>query len=184
LLADLDRDGKLDVLVAHAPNSTNAGDPDIDRGSVSVYPGRGDGTLDSPATYATGQFPFDLVVADLDGDGWLDVAAAAFIDRAVAILRNDGHGGLLPRVLTPMGNGPVSLAAGDLDADGSLDLVVNRSYEDVYPAAGAEGLAVHDLTGELRPDVVTISSLSSGAFLTLVNRCYADPWCAPGAASA
>jgi hypothetical protein len=130
-IADLDHDGAADVVMLNTPNGTATNAPDIDKGSVSVYPGRGDGTLGAPVTYAAGGFPLSLVVADLDGDGWLDVATGSFDEESVSILLNDGHGGLQPRRSVPLGNHPISLAAGDLDGNGSLDLVVNRFYDDV-----------------------------------------------------
>lgn len=130
-LADLDGDGKLDAVVVNASFATNGGDPDIDQGSVSVFPGVGDGRLGAPATYASGVLGLDVVIADLDGDGWLDVAIAVFGDEVVSILLNNGGGGLLPRITFAVGNRPISLAAGDLDGDGSIDLIVNRYYDDV-----------------------------------------------------
>lgn len=130
-LADLNRDGKLDVVVINAPFSTNAGDPEIDRGSVSVYLGAGDGTLGAPTTYASGGLALDLVVAELDGDSWPDVALAGFNGQAALIFRNDGAGGLLPRTSVAVGDNAISLIAGDLDGDGVIDLLVNRSYDDV-----------------------------------------------------
>jgi hypothetical protein len=130
-LADLDGDGRLDVVVLTSPSFPGANTPELDRGAVSVYPGAGDGTLGAPASYATGHPPRDLVVADLDGDGLLDVATTVIDDRAVAVLRNDGSGALLPRSLLPVGNVPIALAAGDLDGDGTVDLVVNRDFAEV-----------------------------------------------------
>lgn len=130
-LADLDGNGTLDVLVLHSPLSIPAGAADIDKGSVSVYLGIGDGTLGSLVTYAAGETARDMVVADLDGDGWLDVATAAFGDHAVAVLRNDGHGGLLARTAIPVNNTTTALTAGDLDGNGTIDLVVVRSFDDV-----------------------------------------------------
>jgi hypothetical protein len=130
-IADLNRDGKLDVIAINAPHSTNADDPEIDLGSVSVYPGAGDGSLRPPSTYASAGLALDLVVAELDGDGWLDVALAGFHGAAVILLRNDGAGALLPRTIVDIGDRAISLAAGDLDGDGALDLIVNRYYDDV-----------------------------------------------------
>lgn len=152
-VADLDGDGRLDVLALISPNSVDPSMPELDRGSVSVYPGAGDGTLGAPASYATGIFPEDLVVADLDGDGRLDVATGAFDEQAVAILLNNGSGALLPRRLVPLGNRPISLAAGDLDRDGTIDLVVNRIYEDVVVLrndghAGFAAPEIYAITGE------------------------------------
>jgi len=130
-LADVDRDGKLDTLVLNVPSSTNAGDPEVDHGSVSVYRGAGDGTLGAPVSYATGGLALDFEVADLDGDDWPDVATAAFDGEGVAVLRGDGHGALLPRVITPVGTRMATLTAGDLDHDGDLDLVTG-SFDNIW----------------------------------------------------
>jgi hypothetical protein len=130
-IVDLDGDGHLDVLALVSPSFIDPRLPEVVNGSVSVYRGGGDGTLGAPVSYATGFAPQDLVVADLDGDGLLDVATGAFEDEAVAILLNDGSGALLPRRMVPLGDGPNALAAGDLDGDGTIDLVVNRSFHDV-----------------------------------------------------
>jgi hypothetical protein len=163
-IADLDADGHGDVIVVNSPSSIDASWPEIDRGSVSVYPGLGEGLLGAPDTYAVGDFTLGLNVADYDGDGHLDVAVAMFGAEAIAFLLNDGLGGLLPRAEHAVGSRPISLASGDLDGDGDVDLVVNRYYDDVavlrnagaaafgepevYGVASAEELALADVTGD------------------------------------
>src|SRR5206468_3000161 len=59
--ADLDRDGRLDLLVANGTANT-----------VSVMLGRGDLSFAPPIDYAMGAVPAGLVVADFEGDCWLD----------------------------------------------------------------------------------------------------------------
>jgi hypothetical protein len=63
-IADIDRDGDFDVILA----SSNAGE-------VLVAKNRGGGTFDTPIAYAIGNVPIALTTADLNGDGWPDVIA-------------------------------------------------------------------------------------------------------------
>jgi hypothetical protein len=63
------------------------------------------------------------LVADLTGDGMLDIAAAATNDDAIALLRGRGDGSFDPAVRLPVGAFPAAIAAADLDHDGAIDLV-------------------------------------------------------------
>ena len=45
---------------------------------MSVLLGNGDGTFQAPVTYAVGYGPASLAVADLNGDGKLDLAVADY----------------------------------------------------------------------------------------------------------
>ena len=74
-LADLDGDARLD-LIATAAN-----------GGTSVLLGKGDGTFEAPVSYGPGAD--GLAIADLDGDGLLDVALATG-----DVLRGLGSGAL------------------------------------------------------------------------------------------
>src|SRR5262249_48460506 len=65
--ADVNRDGKLDLVVA-----------DQNSGSVGVLLGNGNGTFQAEQSYATGTTPFSANVADLNGDGILDIIAGEF----------------------------------------------------------------------------------------------------------
>jgi hypothetical protein len=55
-------------------------------GVVAVLPGNGDGTFRAGAEYTTGGSPFPVRVADLDGDGRLDMVVANYGSRSVSVL--------------------------------------------------------------------------------------------------
>jgi hypothetical protein len=73
--------------------------------------------------YRTGASPYSIAMRDFDGDGNLDIAAAALSSNVVSVLRGDGAGHLLPRQDFATGMGPIAIAAGDISGDGKLDLV-------------------------------------------------------------
>ena len=78
-------------------------------------------------------------VADLDGDGKLEIvmADADIVDSKVAILKNaDGKGGRWIKVQLPQSftyGSLHSLAVADFNGDGRLDIVVNEQ-EELLPA--------------------------------------------------
>ncbi len=89
-LADMNGDRRLDVVIS---NSTTLVSAPVH--SVSVFAGDGGGVLASPVTFGLdgGLRPTGLAVADLDGDGRLDVATANLNSDAtdvkdVSVLRN------------------------------------------------------------------------------------------------
>lgn len=79
-LADLDRDGRLDAIIAH-----------MEEARLSVLPGRGDGTFGAATTIALEAPAGVIAVADVDGDGWPDLLASRVDNGAVVLLRNRGR---------------------------------------------------------------------------------------------
>src|SRR5262249_44337285 len=84
--ADLEKNGNLDLVVS-----------DFQNDKVLIYHGNGDGTFDFHDYVVSNDVnklagPNQLVVADLDGDGILDVAVANKNNGSVSILKGLGSG--------------------------------------------------------------------------------------------
>jgi hypothetical protein len=120
-VGDLNHDGKLDVVAGDWQTVAYS-----DSG-MSVLLGRGDGTL-SPATawVVASAYVADVALADLDGDGNLDIVASSDTKPVVSVLFGDGNGHAIvetsPWVSSAAGPGPHGLAIGDFNGDGQLDL--------------------------------------------------------------
>lgn len=122
-IADLNGDGKLDIVAAG-------------RG-VSVLLGRGDGRLASRTDYAAADFPAALVLGDLNGDGWPDIATANDDSNTVSVFLGNGDGTFAANVDYVIGELPRSLVMGDLNNDGKPDLVtVNNNSRTVSVLLG------------------------------------------------
>lgn len=158
--ADLDRDGRLDLL-ATLPAS----------GEVAVLLGRGGGAFDSPRTFAVGTSPSGLAVADLNRDGRPDVAVANAGSDNVTVLLGDGLGGLAAGTHWNAGDEPVALAIADLDRDGKPDLVLaNHGSNDVSVLRGAGGgtfLAASSTAVGSGPAALVVADLNRDGVLDL-----------------
>ena len=116
VLGDLNRDGKLDVVVAsqYASGSTTTG-------SVGVLLGNGDGTF-QPVVSTSTPTPLggirSLALADFDGDGTLDLAVGA----GNVLLRGNGDGTFRAPIV--LGASGPDIVVGDFNRDGRPDLAV------------------------------------------------------------
>jgi len=149
-IADVNGDGKLDVVVA---NSCSSGGYCSAVGEVAILLGNGDGTFQAARTYNTGGFSSEYVlVADVNGDGKLDLLVVNLCNSPCDdIGPPEGSVGVL------LGNG-----------DGTFKAAVT------YDSGGyfAFGLAVADLNGDGRPDLVVANFCN-------VSSCFVNPYPLP-----
>lgn len=169
-VGDLDGDGRMDLVVAASGAN-----------SVLAFTQTATGTFNAPVSYAVGGDPQAVAVADLDGNGRADLAVATTAN-AVSVRLQTGPGVFAPAVDYGTGVQPVAITAADLDGDGRPDLLTANFGAPTGPGTeglsvllqGAPGtflapahhatgyrsaaLAVGDLNGDGRPDVVVANA--------------------------
>jgi len=165
LSSDVDHDGHVDLVVSGAER-------------VFVLRGRGDGQFDVAQSVMAGEHPSNLAVADLDGDGWNDVAVANHETDYVTLLFGGPGGDFVTREYSRfqvnVSPHPHAVLLQDVDADGHADLLVDdRTAEAVrlfkglgdgtlstftLIAVGGDpyrGMALANLNGDGHVDLVT-----------------------------
>jgi hypothetical protein len=115
-VADLNGDGRQDLVVT-LPTST----PPL----TWLLPGNGDGTFGQPVSIITPFSPTSLIVADLDGDGDIDIAMAGY-SSVVHVLVNAGAGTFpVSREFAATDQPNISfMDVADVDGDGRPDVVL------------------------------------------------------------
>jgi hypothetical protein len=96
---------------------------DFSTEELLIFAGDGAGSLFPTAPIALGFSPNGVTAADLDTDGFMDLAVARSDGADVAILYGTGAGPDEPVFVSCAGM-PISVEAADVDGDGGLDLAV------------------------------------------------------------
>ena len=88
-VADVNGDGKPDLVVANECTTVNSYDTCVGNGNVSVLLGNGDGTFQAAVTYNSGaDQAMSVALADVNGNGTLDIIAANYSGVSGVLLGN------------------------------------------------------------------------------------------------
>jgi len=188
--ADVNGDGRLDLLVLNACAGTSGNDcrTEVVTGSVGVLLGNGDGTFQTAVNYDTGGYEAgSIAVADVNGDGKLDLVVANDYLGSVGVLLGNGDGTFQTAVVY-RADGADSVAIADVNGDGKPDLLVaNACARDncsndgelsvwlgngdgtfqtavSYDSGGvlADTVKVMDVNGDGKPDLVVANECATG----------------------
>jgi hypothetical protein len=172
-IGDVNGDGILDLVVANFGTEV-----DGDYGNVSVLLGNGDGSFQKPVRYIGLHDPMQVILADFNGDGKLDMSALAPGQKVVYFSAGNGDGSFSKPATYKLAY-PGWIAAADMNGDGKLDLVAcggttpdNPGVAEILLGNG-DGtfqpqqnfevginpleLAVADFNGDGKPDIATLN---------------------------
>ena len=185
---DVDGDGKKDIVAAN----NGSGNVSVLRNTSTP----GSISFAAHVDFSVGTGPNDAVGADIDGDGLLDIIAANSTANTISVLRNIstiGTPNFATQVTFPTGTFPDLIGIGDADGDGKPDIyVTNQSAStisvlrntatsgsivagslaakvDFAVTSSAFGLAVGDLDGDGKADVITSPGFSGTTISVLRN---------------
>jgi Ca2+-binding RTX toxin-like protein len=140
--ADVNGDGSADLVTANRTYNDNYAD------TVSVLLGDGKGSFAQPTTFAVGQSPDPVSVADVNGDGNADLVTAnqgtfdqdtyAWKNSNISMLLGDGKGSFAPQITFAMESTFAShnsafathhnsINVADVNGDDKLDIVKANS---------------------------------------------------------
>lgn len=190
--ADLNGDGAQDLVTANY-----AANP----GTVSVLLNNGGGTFAPKVDFTVGDYLHSIVAADMNGDGFLDLALTSAAYQQSYVLRNLGNGTFASAVAyDTWTTNTKSIVAADLNGDGFKDLAVagwgsdllgilmnlgNGTFAPVvhYSAPGGpSSIGAADLTGDGSLDLVVSAFYGNAVlvFRNLGNGTFAAPITYPG----
>jgi len=193
-LADVNGDGKKDVIVA------NGNDGTISVLLNSTAPGAPTATFSPQQTVTTGSYTYFVNTADLNGDGRPDLIVIRYDgSNLVTVLLNSTAPGaptasFAPQQTFATDSGPEVAVAADVDGDGRLDLIVadwnnsplsvllnatlpgamTPSFANEQPFATGTAtfsVASADVNGDGRPDLIA-ANFGDNTISVLLNTQY------------
>jgi len=141
-----------------------------------------------------GEFDGSIAVADMNGDGKLDLVVTNDGSNTVGVLLGNGYGWFWPPLTYPSGGAlPTAVAVADVNGDGIPDLITSNTCGNSCPGgavgvllgngdgtfqpavtygsggARATSLTVADVNGDGKPDLVLVNSDSNTVGILLGN---------------
>jgi hypothetical protein len=174
---DFNMDGLIDVAVG---NSTND--------KVTIFTGDGTGGFSSIQNFTADAGVRGVSIADVNGNGYMDIITTNRIASNVSILLSNGNGTFgSPLIFDGSGNGETGCATVDVNGDGILDLYIGAytSSEVILFLGDGDGgfyfssevtvgsqpwmITTGDVNNDGVPDVVSANSGSSSLSVVFAN---------------
>lgn len=176
VIGDFDDDGKPDLASTDFANGALR----IYRNAIAANAASAD-VFSAPIVYPTRAGPSQLLAADLNGDGKLDLAVVNFNDSSISVFRNSsifGNISFAAAVTLPSPANPIDIAVGDFNKDGKPELVVSSLSDGrvtVYPNTSVLGLlsassfsGSFDIVAGNQPASVRVGDIDGDGFVDIV----------------
>ncbi|NJM93733.1 MAG: hypothetical protein HC842_02905, partial [Cytophagales bacterium] len=171
-VGDLDQDGRQDLALVHEGDDQFTILQNTGATTISVS------SFDNVFNLSTTGGPMHIDLADLDGDGKLDLVVSTILSTYY-VFRNTSVGSSInfdATISQQAGAGQFGFDFGDLDGDGDLDLVIGTtttsyayliqnhstpgniqlSLRDSIGSSGLRQVQIADLNGDGRPDIAGV----------------------------
>ena len=183
-VADVNGDGKPDLIVVD-----DAGYPSGDNVSVllnTTAPGATTLSFATAQAFPTGGYPHYVAVADVNGDGKLDLIVANEGDANVSVLLNTtATGATTPSFAAQQtfasGTFPYSVTVADINGDGKPDLIVANNGDNYVsvllnttaPGAATPSFAAQQTVGTgSNPDFATVADVDGDGKPDIISANY------------
>lgn len=164
---DINKDGWPDVAVSVYIGKTGFSQP----GRVKVYYNNGGELEPTPSFESVEFYTFSCALGDANGDGWLDIAAAAsesytsVWDRGKVFFNNNGQFNASPDWETSNLAGFMDVEFGDMDSNGFLDLVfISNQYPNAIYLSDDQGIISNQPAWQSSETITFNNSIDIGYF--------------------
>jgi len=179
--ADVNNDGKLDLICANSGNPFGGNSVGH---SLSVLTNSGNGIFKLASTPTVGPAPSSVVAMDINGDGKVDLICANSLTNTLSVLTNNGSGVFGSNATLTVGLNHSGLIAADVNGDGKPDLIFVQGTNAVSILAnnGSGGFNTNpilisvpnplsviaaDVNGDGRQDLICVNTgLQNGIYVT------------------